>query len=71
MEVNSADLATQTDTGLAPTNRTISGIYTVTECKNRFVGGRFEQELTGVRDLMIHGEAMYTALQRATIRPPR
>lgn len=71
IEVRSADLATQTESGLAPTNRTISGVYTVTECRNRFVGGRFEQELTGVRDLMIHGESMYTALEKATTRPAK
>lgn len=71
IEVNSADLATETPTGLANTNRTISGVYTITQCVNRFVGGRFEQELVGVRDLMIHGEKMYNAVQQATIQTVR
>jgi len=71
IEVGSADLATETQTGLANTNRTISGVYTITQCVNRFVGGRFEQELTGVRDLMIHGEKMYNAVQQATVQTVR
>lgn len=71
IEVNSADLATETQTGLASTNRTISGVYTITQCVNRFVGGRFEQELTGVRDLMIHGEKMYDAVKNATVQRVR
>jgi len=71
IEVNSADLATETQTGLANTNRTISGVYTIMQCVNRFVGGRFEQELVGARDLMIHGEKMYTAVQQAATQTVR
>ncbi len=71
IEVNSADLVSDPGTGVAATTRTISGLYTITQCVNRFVGGRFEQEIVGVRDLMIHGEAMYNAVKNATLRPVR
>ena len=67
IEVDSADYSDETNTGLVNTTRAINGIYTVTQCVNRFVGGRFEQELTGVRDLMVDGAKMWEAIQKADI----
>jgi hypothetical protein len=69
VEVHSADLAAQDDSGLVPTNRTMSGVYTIVECKNRFVGGRFEQEISCTRDLHVFGKAMIDAIQNATTNP--
>lgn len=71
VEVHSADLAAQDDSGLVPTNRAMSGVYTLMECKNRFVGGRFEQEISCTRDMHVFGKAMIDAIQNATTNPSK
>jgi hypothetical protein len=71
VEVHSADLAAQDDSGLVPTNRAMSGVYYIMECKNRFVGGRFEQEISCTRDMHIFGRAMIDAIQNATTNPSK
>jgi hypothetical protein len=68
IEVDSADYSEETKNGLVNTTRAINGVYTVTQCVNRFVGGRFEQELTGVRDLMIDGAKMWEAIKNADMK---
>jgi hypothetical protein len=65
IEVDTADYVEQTKEGLVNTTRAITGVYTITQCVNRFVGGRFEQELTGVRDILIDGPALWQAVQDA------
>jgi hypothetical protein len=68
IEVDTADYAEETKTGLVNTTRAITGVYTVTQCVNRFVGGRFEQELTGVRDITVDGPKLWEAIQKADLK---
>lgn len=65
LEVDVADYSEQTAEGLINTTRAVTGVYIVQQCTNRFVGGRFEQELVGVRDIMSDGPAMWDAIQRS------
>ena len=68
IEVDTADYATQTSTGLVNTTFAITGIYTVTQVVNKFTAGRFEQELVGVRDITVDGPPMWTAIKNANIK---
>ena len=68
IEIDTADYAEETETGLVNTTRAITGIYTVTQCVNRFVGGRFEQELIGVRDITVDGPKLWEAIQKADVK---
>lgn len=68
IEVHSADLA---DTGRRVSSPTISGIYTIVQCVNKFTNGRFEQELFGIRDLLMHGRAMHQMVSTAKVTDPK
>lgn len=65
IEIDTADYASQTSNGVVNTTYAITGIYTVTQVTNRFSGGRFEQDLVGVRDITVDGPKMWAAMKSA------
>lgn len=65
IEIDTADYATQTSNGIVNTTYAITGIYTVTQVTNKFSGGRFEQDLVGVRDITVDGPKMWAAMKSA------